>query len=804
MTALHGHCDPAGTVASQPRQRSVQFSMTRVWLAVAVAGMAVWPAHGQTPTTAVSGRVISDQTGAPLPNVQVTVTSEGLGAPVVLTDADGRFSLAPVSGSFRVVASKTGYGRTEVAPPVVARPLEIRLRRGAVITGRVVDESGEPVLAARVAAEAVERAQGTPASAATTDTDDRGEYRLAGLSVGVYHVAVTTTGPTVARMLGGRVLMAPALQKTYYPGVDAQAGARRLTLQFGSEQAGVDFVIPLTQSGNQPFSVMRAVPVSPLRRTPPPDPSQATGVIRGLVTGTDGRALAYAQVLVAPETSVIEPRLVRAASGGQFEVRDLPPGRYRVAASKPGYFPLRAGDFTWAALLGSTTPIVLAAGQTYDRVEVRLWRWSTLAGHVRDEHGEPLQGASVQLLQVRYQAGRRRLVNAGAIPRLTDDQGRYRLYGLLPGQYIVSATIGDVTTANVPGYVRSYYPGTPVAAQAVFVSIGEAGDVAGIDVSLSRTRTVRVLGRMLNAAGQETTGGNVQLVPSQRSNAVTSVPVGARILPLTGAFEFSGVSPGLYLIQANRGRLNGWTEGEFGAMTISVGDTDVSNLVIRMSAGSSIAGRISFDAIDRARQPARNAIDISPVPIDLDLSPASNWASANIHEDWTFNIVGINGPRRLEALRTPPGWALKEIRVNGIDVTDRPLPFGKTEQSLTGVEVVLTDRISSLNGVARGDGSRPMPGASVLAYSTDRSRWYYASRFVRNASTGADGTFTLEGLPFGTYYVAALAHLPDDGDDAWRDPALLESLIPRASTVTVREGEKSAVTVQVAPEGQRP
>jgi hypothetical protein len=39
-------------------------------------------------------------------------------------------------------------------------------------------------------------------------------------------------------------------------------------------------------------------------------------------------------------------------------------------------------------------------------------------------------------------------------------------------------------------------------------------------------------------------------------------------------------------------------------------------------------------------------------------------------------MTGLHGPRRLRVERVPPGWALKEILVNGIDATDRPIAFG--------------------------------------------------------------------------------------------------------------------------------
>src|SRR5205807_4388245 len=125
------------------------------------------------------------------------------------------------------------------------------------------------------------------------------------------------------------------------------------------------------------------------------------------------------------------------------------------------------------------------------------------------------------------------------------------------------------------------------------------------------------------------------------------------------------VAPGQYVIQAYRGRSNRWTEGEFGALSVSLGDAEVADLILQMSSGSSVAGHFLFDTLDTSKQPSPSGIELSPIPVDLDLSPQNNLATANVHPDGSFEIGGISGPRRLQLLRAPPGWALKEIRVNG-------------------------------------------------------------------------------------------------------------------------------------------
>jgi hypothetical protein len=365
---------------------------------------------------------------------------------------------------------------------------------------------------------------------------------------------------------------------------------------------------------------------------------------------------------------------------------------------------------------------------------------------------------------------------------------------LPPGRYIVSASVGDVQSAELPGYAPSYYPGTPVPGQAVFVGVTLGQDLEDIDFSLSRGRTVRITGEVIDAAGTHSIAGSLRLTASQRAATIANAPAGART-QRDGRFEFSNVAAGQYVIQSDRGRANRWTEGEFGTIPVSVTDDDATGLILQTSVGSSIRGRVTFDTSDPSSRPSKDSVHLSPVPADYDLSP-TQIAIANIHEDWTFDIAGVHGPRRLQAVQLPDEWALEEVRVHGVDVTDRALPFGRPNQSLTDVEVVLTDRPSELTGTVTDDHGKPAAAALVIVCSTDRDQWYPDSRFERAVRSGASGQFRLTGLPFGTYYVVAMRTAPDGGDEAWQDPEVLAGLILRASTLTIAGSEKRSVRLR--------
>ncbi len=747
------------------------------------------------PTASITGRVVADDTGDPLPNARVTISPAAEGKPVVLTDREGRFNLSAPGARRRVAGNKVGYARQEVNGSAGGEPIEIRLRRAAALSGRIVDAFGEPVVSARVVVETQANGQKDPTLVRATNTDDRGEYRVGGLSAGAFFVAVTTLNAVaIAQVTGDRVEMRPTLHKIYYPGAASSSEAEAIRVEFGDDRTDVDLVIPAGQSGGVPFGMMAGAPLARALTLDPTAP--ATSVIRGRIVSTDGHPLAHAQVRLFPSTGPFPMRAMEADADGRFEFADLAAGTFRIGAAKPGYtFPTQKDAIAPnSPELGSGPSVDVAVGEVRDQVDVRLARLCTLAGEVSDELGDPIEGATVQVLRVRYEAGRRRLVPAGS-SRFTDDRGHYRLFNLPSGQYVVSASIGAVGSADVPSYARSYFPGTSDPAQAQFTALDTSQETVGIDITMVRARTARIAGRLLDAAGQPSTGGNLQLMPSQRTSAVANVPAGARI-NADGLFEFPNVPPGQYVIHAERGRSNASTEGEFGTLAVSVDGTDVTDVTLQTSSGSSIRGRVTFDTFNGTKLPERSRVEISPVPIDADLSPKSP-ASADIRADWSFEMSGINGPRRLQVVRTPAGWALEKIVVNGIDATDRPLVFGRKDQSLTDVDVVLTDRLTALDGTILDEHGRPATEAHVIVFPTDRDGWYPSSRFLRTATPDTDGSFRVIGLPSGTYYMAVLTQMPLDGADAWQDPALLDALAARATTVTLRDGQTSTVSAHM-------
>jgi hypothetical protein len=785
-------------------------------------------AHAQTPaalvpTAVITGRVVADSTGDPIRNARISLFPEPPSAGVTMTDADGRFSFTAPAGRYRVMAGKTGFARGDATTATSGDPLEIRLKKGAVISGKILDEAGGPVIGVQVAAleclnapEAPTRAgpQARDTTLATDDTDDRGEYRLAGLPEGRVVVAVTTTGSVgTSRMAPPPV---PQPRMTYYPGTVARSDAGEVMLLAGEDRPAVDIIVPEDQLSGMPatlyawrFARQGQAPAAP-----------GTSTVRGRVSGTDGAPIQAARVFLFASKNE-NSKTTMTDQDGQFVLEKVAAGAVLISVVKAGYTQLessqpvtpfimnRASSYLTPDNAKSGRLIDVARDEVKDRVDVQMARWGTISGTVTDEYGDPIRGVEVEALQVGYRAGRRLLTHATSIQpirgsvsatpsRLTDDLGRYRLYGLPPGQYIVSAAVGQVSSEDIPGYGRSYFPGTPNAADAQFVTVALMQDVVVGDLPLSKATTVRVAGTVHDPSGKpETTPGALTLAPSQHSPSVIDVAVGARI-DADGTFVFPNVAPGEYVIQTYRSRLPVYPGGEFGALTVNVGGSDVTGLTLQTFPGSSVAGRIRFDdAPDPAAMPKPSDVEVAAIPADVDLSPATNPPSTDARAGWTFELEGLNGPHRLQVVRAPTGWTLKAIRVNGIDVTDKPMAFGTRDQSLANVEVVMTNRGTALSGTIADDRGQPAPGATLVVFSTDRGAWYDASRYLRYAVAGPDGSFKVAGLPPGSYYASAITRMPAGGEDAWQDPQFLESLMAGASTVSVADGQTPALALRL-------
>ncbi len=159
-----------------------------------------------------------------------------------------------------------------------------------------------------------------------------------------------------------------------------------------------------------------------------------TGVITGIVSGgSNGSPVRRARVMLSgPELR--GGRSTVTNDQGQFTFSALPPGRFTMTASKAGYVDVLYG----AKKPGRPgTPIQLGAGQKMEGANITLPKGGVITGVVVDDSGEPSPGTQVRVMRYVTRTGEKTLQSAGQAQ--ADDRGIYRIYGLQPGEYLISA-----------------------------------------------------------------------------------------------------------------------------------------------------------------------------------------------------------------------------------------------------------------------------------------------------------------------------------------------------------------------------
>ena len=539
-----------------------------------------------------------------------------------------------------------------------------------------------------------------------------------------------------------------------------------------------------------------AAPSIALGQTPPPPPAPTlTAVIRGRVIAADtGRPLRRVRIAVSAPAILDQPRATNTSADGRYEIKDLPAGRYTVSAGRSGYLSLRYGQ---SRPLEQGKPLVVLDGQIVANVDFALPRMSVIAGRITDEAGQPMAGVRVFFLRPTYVDGQRRLASADSV--VSDDAGQYRAVNLAPSAYYVFATLRQTWTIieggveQVVGYTPTYFPGTPTATDARRVTLRVGEQVNNADFSMIRGRGATVSGRAFDSQGRPLGGETVYLgleTPGtgQKFNESSGPIVGG-----DGTFAIKNLAPGDYkLIMRYQGGEGATLHlQESASMRIAVNGTDLRDVQLVTSAGGLIVGQVTTEsgAVPRLRR-ERIKIRGEPVIQDADLRVGGIDDSGEVKDDWTFYVGGLFGRTRIRAT-LPDGWALKAVMRDGHDITDSPIEL-KSGERLSGIQVVLTDRVTSVIGQVADARGAPVTDGTVVVFAADAERWQDPSRFIRAARPDQLGHVQVRGLPPGEYLAAAIGYVEDG---MWNDPEYLESIRRFAQKVTLGDGESRTIAL---------
>lgn len=555
-----------------------------------------------------------------------------------------------------------------------------------------------------------------------------------------------------------------------------------------------------------------------------------TGKLRGrVVAGDTGSVVRRAQVRVSGPDIGSKAALTDAE--GRYEFKDLPAGRFTLSASKSGFVTMQFGQ---NRPFEPGRPIELVDAQVMDKADMSLPRGSVLAGRVVDEFGEPVAEVSVVAMRMQYAGGKRRLVPSGR-NGTTNDLGQFRLYGLPPGEYYVSATlrsmdsmvmdmlggggVGGPTGSNQnAGYAATYYPGTPNPAEAQRVAVAVGQELNGVDVQLQPARLAKITGTAVGSDGKPMSGAMVMLMPTMK-DAMLFMPGGTSRTNKDGQFTLSGVAPGDYSLQvqslaaimsAANEAMAVFTvsndrspaapqaspqEREFAVATVTVAGEDIAGMVVVGTRGAKASGKISFEG--GAAPEGVASIRLMAGPSDADnMGPmAAAFGNSSVKNDGTFSIDGLVGGRIFRVMNAPKGWYLKRVTVSGEDVTDKGMEF-KPGEDVSDIAVEMTNKTTSVTGTVTDDKGQTLKDYTVVVFAEDQQKWALAnSRMTSSARPDQEGRFKFSNLPPGSYFAIAVDYV---AQGEWSDPEWLARASKKATRLTLDEGGVKTIDLKLS------
>lgn len=744
--------------------------MRQTWIVLSIVLAVSATPHAQR--SSVRLRIADANSGIPL-RARITAAST-VPLPRTFSDEHGEVSVDVGPSGRTVRVNKPGY----LSQPVDLAPrdevVSIRLVRGAAISGRVIDMLGAPVVNRPVLV-APQPDTGQPPRRARTD--DLGAYRVGTLADGTYSVSVALVTPSV-----------PGVSAATAPPPAPDALPHLVVVRRADDVAGIDFVVAPPVTCRAPAPPVEPPSIRPDLRAGPGGNAPGNGSIAGRVTTADGRPLACVEVAAlrggSPTASGITD------TDGSYVLSRLRAGAYTVEFKRAGFAVMQWGQSDGGP---PGRPITLRDRDRVTRIDIRLLRGGALTGTVVDEFGEPVEDVALRALQLRDQGDRAIAISAGTVQ--TDDRGRYRFFGLLPGRYIV----GSVPTTEGPesrigmGYPPAYYPGTVEVASAAVVDVQEDAERQWVDFARVPNRVATITGTAVNSRNEPVTD-RVILVASQRSGAVIAETQGADVKGADGAFTIPNVPPGDYVLQATSKR--GADEpSEFAMQYVTVVEADPLPVRIQTRTGIDLRGRLIEEGVPLVDA---RGFTLEAVPVDWDqTSLLAGVQRVTPDGDGLLSLAGVTGPRRFVLSSSRSDWYLKSVRLRGGDVTDDVMGFPPGGFNfIRDLEVVVSNKGATIEGDVL-NGTTMATETSIVLFSTNPDHWFRGSRFVKTVRGTPVGEFRIEGVADGEYFVVAIDPLDGAAGAAWQQRDFLQSLIGGARRVRLHEQEGRTITLTV-------
>jgi protocatechuate 3,4-dioxygenase beta subunit len=500
--------------------------------------------------------------------------------------------------------------------------------------------------------------------------------------------------------------------------------------------------------------VVASITVRAQVQSSPVKSSEETGTINGRVVSDSGQPVAGASLFIRGANSFSTFRNTTTDSEGSFRVNNLEPGLYNITANAP----------TYASDQGLTTKYYRLG----DSVNLELTRGGVITGTVTNSSGDPVIGVRVRATRIRDSKGQTpRLPYFNLQEQSTDDRGSYRIYGLPPGTYLVSAGGG----ANFPTMFNPYENDVPTYApsatrdNAAEISV-RSGEESAADIRYRGEPGYTISGTVKLAG---TSGATVTL------RAVgTATPIGVTFQQSgSRGFVFNGLTDGEYTLRAqeitsSQSALN----PQFATSAtkrIMIKGASITGIELIPMPMSSMGGRIVLEPLKIAecqgkRPPlfAETLVQLVRPEKDIEdedrifVGLIGGSASPDANGALTWRNL-LPGKYRFEPQFYARYWYLRSVTTNTSGAKPQKIDAAanwtivKSGEQLNGVTITLAEGAASIRGrLELAEGAVVQPGTIAYLLPAEPDKANDVLRFFAT-DVASDGTFTLSSLSPGKY-----------------------------------------------------
>jgi hypothetical protein len=472
-----------------------------------------------------------------------------------------------------------------------------------------------------------------------------------------------------------------------------------------------------------------------------------SGIVVGLGTGEFGPQVA--------------PALKATTDGeGNYRINKVTAGSYIVAPIAPSYFIPDSSSFGFRG-----KNLIVGEGENVEGIDFSLVRGAAITGRVTDSTGRPVVEERIQVTR-EDQTDQRGPLTASGLGFLTDDRGIYRVFGLPPGRYKISAGQADqffpaVSRGRV-AYSRTFHPDASDPSEAKVVELAEGAEATDIDITLRQTA------KGFAATGIVVDGETNQPLANVRFGLRRTIESRDGPVAGTGAtsnrlgeFRLENLTPGKYAVfiipQQN-------SELRSDAVSFEVIDQDVSGLLLRTLKGASVSGTVILDGNADKTVFAKLAKLRVVAYVQSENAGASYFPHASvIGPDGSFRVGGLqsgvaNFSLESHNFQSPPGFTISRLELEGVQSPGLEIKGG---EQISGVKLVVVYGSGSVRGTLKIENGPPPTGTRFMVRITKPGGSVDNSMVYRPQGVDARGHFVIEGVVAGSYDLIVDSYVPN-------------------------------------------